>query len=164
VSLFALQFGRIHGLRVLATTTRSHKQDVLRALGAEVIDASRPDWATEARRLTGGEGVDGVVDVGGNVTLPQALAALRGDGAIAIVGFLGGFERPPDLVLPLLATRARLYGQSVGSRESFLTMNRAIVAHGLVPVIDRVWPFAEFRQAYDRVGEGGIGKTIIRVS
>ncbi|QGX39613.1 zinc-dependent alcohol dehydrogenase family protein [Permianibacter aggregans] len=164
VSLFALQFARAQGLQVIATTTSENKMAILRELGAHevLLTRDRPEWGKQVYQSADDRGVDGVVDVGGNVTLAQSLAALRGGGAIAMVGFLGGFDAAPDLTLPMLVKRARLLGQSVGSREHFQMMNRAISAQQIRPVIDRTFAFHEYRNAWEHVGSGSaVGKTVI---
>ena len=164
VSLFALQFARAQGLQIIATTTSERKMAMLRELGADEVLLTRdqPEWGKQVYQVADDRGVDGVVDVGGNVTLAQSLTALRGGGAIAMVGFLGGFDAAPDLTLPMLVKRARLLGQSVGSREHFQMMNRAISAQQIHPVIDKTFAFHEFRRAWEHVGSGhAVGKTVI---
>lgn len=167
VSLFALQFARAQGLRVIASTTNEEKVSLLKKMGAHDVLYTRdqPDWGKTVFERADAVGVDGVVDVGGNVTLAQSLAAIRGGGAIAMVGFLGGFDAAPDLTLPMLVKRARIFGQSVGSREHFEAMNRAITVHNIAPVIDKVFAFEDYRRAWQHVGSGqAAGKTVIELS
>lgn len=166
VSLFALQFAKLRGLKVIATTSKASKADILRRLDADhvVVSAGDPQWGARIHALADDEGVAGALDVGGNVTLLQTLAALRAEGRVAVVGFLGGFDDPPDLVLPLISKRARLFGQSVGSRASFKAMNLTIEASGLKPIIGSRFALEEVRAAFDLMGSGqAIGKIVVRL-
>jgi NADPH:quinone reductase-like Zn-dependent oxidoreductase len=137
----------------------------LQALGVrEVIDTgATPDWDARVRALTGGEGADLIVEVGGPGSLVQSIAALRYCGHISAVGNLAG----PSTIDPaaLFAKRASLCGIQVGSRDMFEAMNRAIDTTQLEPVIDRVFDFAQARAAYDYLASGKhFGKVVIRVS
>jgi NADPH:quinone reductase-like Zn-dependent oxidoreductase len=147
VSLFALQFARMAGARVIATSSSDAKLERLRALGAdEVINyKSTPEWDKPVRAFTNGLGVDHIVEVGGAGTLPLSLRAVRRGGHIALIGVLSGAgEIDPR---PLLVKSIRLHGIYVGSRQMFEEMNRAIALARLKPVIDRVFPFAQVTEA-----------------
>ena len=130
-------------------STSTHKVSTLRELGAEKILPIRNliDWGQQVFHLADNEGVDGVIDVGGNMTLANSLSAIRGDGAAAMVGFLGGFDTAANLTVPMLVKRARLLGQTLGSRDSFIAINKAISAHSIEPVIDTMFTFNDFRAA-----------------
>jgi len=164
VSVFALQFARLLGARVIATTSNAEKGERLRALEAsDVINYKEtPDWDEEARELTDGRGVDCVVEIGGPGTLAASLKALAVGGHVSLIG--------PSLSLsgtgldPLLLTgRGITLGSiSVGSRADFEAMNRAIATHRLHPVIDRTFPFAQAKDAYRHFeGRGHFGKVVI---
>jgi NADPH:quinone reductase-like Zn-dependent oxidoreductase len=163
VSVFALQFARILGARVIATTSTAEKAEWLKALGAsDVINYTETsDWDAKVRELTGG-GVDCVVEIGGPGTIAMSLSALAVGGHISLIGAsLSPSETGLD---PLLLTgRGITLGSiSVGSRADFETMNRAIEMHGLHPVIDRVFPFAEAKEGYRHFeGRGHFGKVVI---
>ncbi len=147
VSIFALQFARMAGARVLATSSSDAKLERLKALGADapINYKTTPDWDKPARSLTGGTGVDHVVEVGGAGTLPISIKAVRRGGHIALIGVLtGAGEMDPR---PILIKSIRVQGIYVGSREMFEAMNRAIALSGLKPVIDRVFPAAEAHSA-----------------
>ena len=163
VSVFALQFARLMGARVIATSSSDAKLGRMFALGAAAGANYRatPGWAGEAVRLTGGAGVDGIVEVGGAGTFAQSLEAVRLGGAISLIGVLtGAAEVNPT---PIMRKSLSVRGIYVGSREMFEDMNRAIAAHGLRPVIDRVFPFAEARAALLHMREAGhFGKIVIR--
>jgi len=163
VSIFALQFARLHGARVIATSSSDEKLARAIALGAsEGINCRQsPEWARRVIELTGGRGVDHVVEVGGAGTLPQSFRAVRYGGRISLIGVLSepGAQVDPR---PLLMKGVRLQGIYVGSREMFANMNRAIALHRLHPVIDRVFPFAEAPEAYRyMMAAGHFGKIAI---
>jgi NADPH:quinone reductase-like Zn-dependent oxidoreductase len=163
VSLFALQFARLAGARVIGTSSSDAKLQRAGELGlAESINyKSTPNWGDAVRKLTGGEGVDIVIEVGGAGTLPQSLKAVRQGGTISLIGVLSGAAEAN--ILPVVMKAVRLQGIFVGSGEQFATMNRAISLHRLEPVIDRVFPFGEAVEAL-RYMEGGshFGKIVIR--
>lgn len=162
VSIFALQFARMLGARVIATSSSDHKLERVRALGAsDVINyRSTPEWGKRVRDLTGGTGVDHVVEVGGAGTLAQSLEAIRTCGRISLIGILTGGQANP---IPILMKSVTLQGIFVGSREMFEAMNRAIALNGLKPIVDRVFPFAELPQALQHMESGAhFGKIVIR--
>ena len=164
VSLFALQFARLHGARVIITSSSDAKLERARQLGASdgINYKSTMDWDRRARELTGGLGVDHVVEVGGANTLGQSLKAVRMSGRISLIGVLagaGGQVNP----LPALMKNIRIQGIFVGSRSMFEAMNRAIALNGLHPVIDRVFGFEEVREALRYMENAGhFGKICIR--
>jgi len=165
VSLFALQFARLAGARVLATSSAPDRLQRLRDLGASEVANYRegPDWGRWARALTGGRGVDHVVEVGGAGTLAQSIRAVRVGGTLSLIGVLAGAK--PDFNLALVVMQnIRLQGVTVGSRDQFEKMLAAISAHKLRPVIDRVFPLAEIRAAIEYLGAGRhIGKVCIAI-
>jgi NADPH:quinone reductase-like Zn-dependent oxidoreductase len=164
VSLFALQFARISGARVIATSSSDDKLQRVKDLGASVgLNYKKtPDWGQAVRDLAGGQGVDHIVEVGGAGTLGQSLKAVKVGGHIAMIGVLtGGGEINPT---PILMKNVRVQGIYVGSRAMFEAMNRAISLHKLRPVVDRVFPFAQARDAYAHLESGShFGKVVIRV-
>ena len=164
VSIFGLQFARLAGARVIATSSSDAKLARARELGASdgINYKANPDWEDRVRDLTGSVGVDHVVEVGGAGTLPRSMKAVRLGGRISLIGVLsGGGQVNP---LPLLMKNIRLQGIFVGSREMFEAMNRAIALHQLRPVVDRVFPFAEAREALRHMESAAhFGKILIRV-
>jgi NADPH:quinone reductase-like Zn-dependent oxidoreductase len=164
VSLFALQFARLTGARVIATSSSDEKLSKLCGLGATdgINYKTTPDWDKRVRELTGA-GADHIVEVGGAVTLPKSLKAVRMGGTISLIGNVaGGGEFNP---VPLLMKNVRLQGIFVGSREMFEGMNTAMVTHKLRPVVDRVFPFSEAREAMRYMESGAqFGKICIRVA
>lgn len=161
VSIFALQFARLHGARVIATSSSDAKLARAKQLGAaETINyKSVPEWGKKALELTGG--VDHVVEVGGAGTLNESLRAVRPGGHIALIGVLAGGQA--FNWVPILMKSVRLQGIFVGSREMFEAMNRAIAVSGLKPVIDRVFDFNQSREAMQYMQSGAhFGKVVIR--
>jgi NADPH:quinone reductase-like Zn-dependent oxidoreductase len=164
VSLFALQFAKLHGAEVIITSSSDEKLERARALGADhgINYKETPEWGKAARELTGGAGVDIVVEVGGAETLPQSLWAIRIGGHISIMGVLSG-QATSLQIGAMVARNARLQAITVGSRETFEAMTRAIALHRLEPVIDRVFAFEELRPALDHMASGAhFGKISIR--
>ncbi|MCK2184707.1 zinc-dependent alcohol dehydrogenase family protein [Halomonas getboli] len=149
VSIFALQFARMMGARVIATSSSEAKLEKLREMGAEHVINYReePEWGRKVKELTGGRGVDHVVEVGGPGTLAQSIEAVRIGGHISLIGVLTGRggEVP---TAKLMAKQARLQGLIVGSRTQQQEMIRAVEANGMVPVIDREFPLGEIADAF----------------
>jgi NADPH:quinone reductase-like Zn-dependent oxidoreductase len=148
VSIFALQFANMAGLRAIVTSSSDQKLAHARQLGAsETINYKQtPNWEEEARKLTGGKGVDHVIEVGGSDTLPRSLRAVRMQGIITMIGVLSGGGAAVDPV-SILMNSIRLQGIYVGSRAMFERMNRAIAFHDMHPVIDRTFKWTEFPEA-----------------
>jgi len=162
VAIFALQFARVFGARVVAITSSDEKIARVKALGADaaVNYKTTPEWAPAVRATTGGRGVDIVVETAGS-TLPQALESLAFGGYVGVVGFLGGLEtRLPNV--PLIELLLRIEGIAVGSRQQFEDMNRAIEATGIKPVVDQVIPFDKAADAFTLMERGGhFGKIVV---
>ncbi|MCG8456168.1 MAG: NAD(P)-dependent alcohol dehydrogenase [Holophagales bacterium] len=155
VSLFALQIAGLLGARVIVTSSKQEKLERALDLGAwkGLHYVEDPEWGRSARALTGGAGVDHVVDVGGGSTLAQSLKAVRVGGTISLIGILGGTEASLALT-PILMQNVRIQGILVGHRESFEALCRAFAAHEVEPVIDRVFPFDETREALAYLAAG----------
>lgn len=165
VSIFALQLASLAGARVIVTSSSDAKLERARALGAwqTVNYRAERDWGKAVRKLTGGEGVDHVVEVGGAGTLEQSLKAVKVGGTVSVIGVLSGVSAPFS-VIPVLMQQVRLQGILVGSREGFEAMNRAIAAHELHPVVDRVVPFADALEAFRAMERAEhVGKICIAV-
>lgn len=163
VALFALQFAKLLGCRVVAVTSRGEKADKLRALGAHLVvsSADLPEWGTMVRGETGG--IDLVVETGGPATFAQSLIASTLYGHIVLLTLQDvkgrSIEMPAALYQRSLATISRLF---VGSRTNLETMLDAVSTHRLKPVIDKVFPIAEARDAYRYFQQGDVfGKVVI---
>ncbi|MDX1632039.1 MAG: NAD(P)-dependent alcohol dehydrogenase [Thermoanaerobaculia bacterium] len=164
VSLFALQLGRALGAEVLVTSSSDEKLERARNLGARhgINYSTESDWGRKAKELTGGEGVDQVIEVGGAKTLRQSLQAVRIGGTISVIGVLSGAEAPLSVV-PILMRRIRLQGILVGHRDGLHSLVRAVDAREIHPVVDRTFPFEEAPAAFEHVKEGKhFGKIVIR--
>jgi NADPH:quinone reductase-like Zn-dependent oxidoreductase len=164
VSLFALQLAKAKGARVLATTSSDVKAARLRELGADVTlnYAANPDWSEEVLAATQGRGVDRVVDVGGPSTLAQSLKAVVYAGQVALVGALS-FEGAPLDFLSIFLRQATLRPIPVGSRTDLEAAVRAFAQHQIHPVIDRVFPLTEAKEALRYyAGRGTFGKVVLQ--
>jgi NADPH:quinone reductase-like Zn-dependent oxidoreductase len=166
VSIFALQFARLLGARVLGTSSSDAKLERARRLGldAGVNYRHRADWDAWAMEQTGGSGVDLVIEVGGAGTFMRSIAALRIGGAVAQIGVLS--DSTEGIVIPkLLHKQVRLRGIYVGSRAHFEKMSRAIAQHRLKPVVDEVFSLHDAPAALRRLETGShFGKLVLSVT
>ncbi len=164
VSLFALQFARMAGARVIVTSSSDEKLDLALSMGAaEVINYIRtPEWDQQVLGLTDGKGVDSVIEIGGGNTVPRSINAVRRGGCIHLVGLATGMTA--EVFIPsMLVKQIRLQGIYVGSRSMFEQMNEAIDLHKMKPVIDRVFPFEEAIESFHYLAKGShTGKICIR--
>lgn len=165
VSLFALQLARTVGAKVIATTSSARKADQLKALGAyEVVNyADDPQWGKAVRAVTGGRGVDRVVEVGGPGTIAQSLRAVALGGEIASIGFLST-ENPGIDFFQLKSSGATFRNITVGDRAGLLELGRVVAATGLQPIIDQVFAFDDAKSAFSHLESGAhMGKVVIRL-
>ena len=155
VSLFALQFAKLLGAHVIVTSSSDEKLQRAINLGADegLNYVSTPKWGKEVRRMAGADGVDLIVEVGGQQTLPQSLRAIRAGGTISLIGVLSGLNMDVSLGL-IVIRKVRLQGITVGNRDGMEAMMRAISQHAIKPVIDRTFTFEELRQALDYLARG----------
>lgn len=163
VSIFGLQFAKMHGARVIITSGSDEKLARARALGADetVNYRSSPDWEKEVFRLTGKTGVDHVVEVGGQNTLGKSFASLAVGGQIHVVGGVSGFTSELSL-FAILGRAAVIRGIRVGNSEMFEAMNRAMTLHKTQPVVDRIFDFHDAPAAFQFLQEGKhFGKVVI---
>jgi NADPH:quinone reductase-like Zn-dependent oxidoreductase len=163
VSIFALQFARLLGARVIATSSSNDKLARVRQLGASdgINYKDTPEWEDRVRDLSAGIGVDHIVEVGGAGTLGKSLKAVRTGGRIYLIGVLTGAANVNPI--PILMKNVRVQGIFVGSRDMFEAMNRAIALHQLRPVVDRVFGFADIRAALRHLESGAhFGKVCLR--
>ncbi|MFA0995636.1 MULTISPECIES: zinc-dependent alcohol dehydrogenase family protein [Pseudomonas syringae group] len=149
VSIFALQFAKMVGATVIATSSSDEKLERLQAMGADHLINYRKDsnWGETARKLTGGRGVDHIIDVGGPSTLQHSMNAARVAGHISVIGILSGVAGQLEFV-PALVKQLRMQGVLVGSRTQQQDMIRAIDANGMRPVMDRSFPMTDIVQAF----------------
>lgn len=166
VALFALQFAKAAGARVAIVSSSDDKLARAKALGADITVnyAKNPEWGKAVRAATGDRGVQIAVELGGAATLLQALTALGFGGKIALIGLLGGVEAqlPLRMVVPRTVS---LQGVLVGSRSGFEAMVRAIELHKIKPVVDRVLPFDQAKEALQSMAKGShFGKIALKIA
>lgn len=166
VSIFAMQFAKLAGLQVIATSSSDAKLTRLQSLGlaAHSINYKNTiDWQTEVNSLTRGEGVDQVIEVGGAGTLSRSLESVKTAGIVSLIGVLTGTE---EQINPWVIMRKsiRLQGVFVGSIAIFSAMNRAVEIHRMKPIIDEVFPFEQANEALAKLESGShFGKIVIRI-
>ena len=170
VALFALQFAKLLGAYAIVLSSSDEKLAKAQALGAdEVLNyVKEPAWGRTvkamAQRLSGRDGADHVVELGGTSTLEQSLRAVRAGGTLSLIGVLGGAKL--DAPLGLVVTRAvRLQGVTVGSRDDFLAMCSAMARVQMRPVVDSVYPFEALKDALAHLKSGRhFGKVCIQLA
>lgn len=165
VSIFALQFAKAAGAKVIATSSSNEKLERVKALGADhVINYKETEaWGPKALEITGGRGVDCVVEVGGAGTLNQSMLATRVGGHVALIGVLTGIAGPVQTAL-LFSKNLTVQGLTVGSRQHQLDMIAGIEANGIEPIISDHFALAELAEAF-RHQEGGqhFGKIVVDI-
>jgi NADPH:quinone reductase-like Zn-dependent oxidoreductase len=165
VSIFALQFARLRGARVLGISSSDEKLERAKAMGldAGLNYREHPDWERWAIEQTGGEGVDVVVEVGGMGTLPRSVKAVRIGGTVAQVGVLSEAVEPFS-ISAILHRMVRIHGIYVGSRRDFVEMNKAVWLGRLRPVGEE-FRWGQTREVLGRMEEGGhFGKMVVTIS
>jgi NADPH:quinone reductase-like Zn-dependent oxidoreductase len=168
VSIFALQFATLLGAKVIGTSSSEEKLARVSSMGlaAGCNYRERPEWWKWAVETTEGAGVDRIIEVGGAGTFGQSLRAAKVGGMVAQIGVLSGGAVTDALALaPILHKQLRVQGIYVGSRTMFEKMNDAIAKAGLHPVVDRVFPLQETRDAFQHMESAAhFGKIVIRVA
>ena len=165
VSIFALQFAKAHGARVIVTSSSDAKLDRARALGADLTInyGAMPDWDVEALRMTDGEGADLVLETGGATTFPRSVNAAAMGGTVFVIGFLSGNIAQVD-VLAVIEKGLRVHGNNAGPVTDLAAATRAIGVHGLRPVVDRSYGMRAAAEAYSSLAAGGhFGKIVVSV-
>ncbi len=160
VSIFALQLAAAAGLRVIITSSSDEKLARAQSLGAHhlINYKTTPKWDVPARELTGGRGVDHVIEVGGGNTLGESLRATRTHGFISVIGVLSGGDTAFN-VANVLVSSLRIQGIYVGSRDMFERLNRAVELHRIKPVVDRIFPWTDLKGALRHMeGQQHFGK------
>lgn len=163
VSIFALQFAKASGARVIATSSSDDKLEHLTALGADhtINYKTTPEWGKHAMQLTGGRGVDEVVEIGGPGTMAQSIAACRVGGHISLIGVLTGVSGEVPTAA-LFARNVTVSGITVGSRQHQEDMIAAIEASDIMPVLDKDFPLDDIEAAFMHQASGAhFGKITI---
>lgn len=164
VSIFAVQIATALGARVIATSSSDANLQTVQALGAVagINYRTTPEWEAQVLRLTDGKGVDLLLDVAGGSGINQSIAATKAAGRIAQIGFLTGQTVQLNL-MPLIFRQTTIRGIAVAPRSSFDRMNVFLNEHNIRPVIDKVYPFEQAREAYEHLARGAFGKVVIKV-
>lgn len=166
VSIFALQFAKAMGARVLGTSGSYAKLERARALGldAGLNYRTQPEWAKWVIEQTNGQGADVIVEVGGAGTFSQSLSAVRMGGTVAQIGVLSQSTEPLHIPL-ILHKQVHVQGIYVGSRTQFEDMNRALEQNRIQPVIDTVYAFHDLPAALRHMQSAShFGKIVVRVA
>jgi NADPH:quinone reductase-like Zn-dependent oxidoreductase len=165
VAMFAIQFAKLHGAHVTVISSSDAKLEQVRSLGADatINYMTTPEWSRIGREIASDRGgLDLIIELGGEATLGQSIKCIRAGGTIALIGVLSGLA--PTLPLGAIVTRqVRLQGVTVGHRDGFEAMLRAMAQHEVRPVIGKTFAFADFKAALAEMGKpSGIGKTVVR--
>jgi NADPH:quinone reductase-like Zn-dependent oxidoreductase len=173
VSLFGAQFALAAGAKVIITSSSNEKiATVKKYLGEKNISAINyseiPEWGKKAKELTGGRGVDHILEVGGEKTLKQSFEALAFGGSIAIIGFLTGLSGSSmsgtEVCMGALIKNACVRGVLIGSVEQFNAMNAVIETHKIKPIVDKVFEFEDLKNAYEyQWSQQHVGKVVVKV-
>lgn len=164
VALFALQFAKLQGCHVTVISSSDDKLAKVKALGADagINYRTTPDWYRATRGITGNAGYDHILELGGEKTLEQSLRCIRPGGTLSMIGVLSGGKLNAPLGL-VVTRQVRLQGITVGNRDGFEAMMQAIGQHKLKPVIDRVFPFDQLKEAMAYLKSGAhFGKICIK--
>jgi len=165
VSILALQIAAAAGARVIVTSSSDEKLKRARSLGASdgINYKTHPDWEKEVARLTGGRGVEHVIEIGGAGTLNRSFESIAFGGKVVLIGFLAGAAAQTNPV-PMMLKGGSLQGIGVGSTAMFEALNRAIEINGIQPVVDKVFPFEKAADAYRCLAAGDfVGKIVITI-
>lgn len=167
VSLFALQFAKAMGARVIATSSSAAKLERLKALGADhtINYSETPDWGKQVLKLTDGQGADLVVDIGGTQTIKQSIRAVRSNGTIPLIGNVGGSVAEVNLPVVFMF-RKRLVGISTGSAADYREMMAFVAQTHLNPVLDdTIYAFEQFKDALMALPHGNhFGKIVVGIA
>ncbi len=165
VSIFALQFAKLAGAKVILTSSSDEKLEFGKKLGADffINYKKEPKWGEKVREITNGAGADHVIEVGGAGTLEESIKAVKLFGNIHLIGILSG-QTPSLNLLPIVMGQIRIQGIVIGPRKSFERMNRAIEENQLRPDIDKIFTLGDTRQAIEYLRDGKhFGKVVIRI-
>lgn len=162
VALFGAQLALAHDAKAIVVSGSEEKRGRAAALGVTHGVPRQEGWAQTVRELTQGRGVEQVLELAGG-DMRETMAALAPNGKVSVIGTLGG----DTLQLPvyaMLLKRAHVQGIGVGHRQGLEALSAMIERHGIAPVVDAVYDFADFRQALSHLRRGAFGKVVVRVS
>ena len=165
VAVFGIQFAVASGAKVIVLSSSDEKLEKVKNLGAHhlINYKTTPDWEVKVREITGGRGVDHVLEIGGSGTLERSIKSVKRYGQVHVIGFLAQ-PQTFDVSMSVLFSAAILRGIMVGSVGMFKNMNRAIENHNIHPVVDKVFTFDQAKEAYKYLqSQQHVGKVVIRV-
>ena len=163
VSIFALQFAKARGAKVIITSSSAEKLQKVQQLGADFVINYKKDtnWEATVHQMSLGKGADVIIETVGGKNLDRSIEALKMGGHISVVGLLDGFQANID-VLALMHQQATIRGLEVGSTEQFAAMNREIEAKDIHPIVDRIFPVEQIQEAFEYLDRGlHFGKIVI---
>jgi NADPH:quinone reductase-like Zn-dependent oxidoreductase len=163
VSIFGLQLAKALGANVIITSSSDEKLEVTRSMGADhtINYREHPDWENEVLKITDGNGVDNVLEVGGVGTFEKSIASAKVNGTVSMIGLLTGFDGPA-FNLSVIFNLLHIHGIYVGSVEMFKAMNKIIFDHKIQPVIDKTFAFSDALDAYRHLAAAKhFGKVVI---
>ncbi|PWN63715.1 zinc-dependent alcohol dehydrogenase family protein [Chryseobacterium viscerum] len=163
VSLFSAQFALMAGAEVILLSSSDEKLELGKKMGINHLINYRqiPEWEKNVMDITGGRGVNHIVEVVGGSNINRSMDVIALDGTIAVIGLIGGLSAELNTV-KIMSRQIRLQGIEVGSKEMFTHMNEALAAHQIHPVIDRVYPFEDVKSAFSHLEKGATGKIVIK--
>lgn len=167
VSIFGLQIAVAGGARTIVTSSSDAKLEHAKKLGATytINYKTTPNWEEEVLKLTNGQGVDHILEVGGPGTLGRSLTSIAPGGAITCIGFVAGGEESKNIPTLLLMKQATMRGIVVGSRVLFQELNNSLEANNIKPIVDKVFPFEKALEAFEYLeSQKHFGKVVIKVS
>jgi NADPH:quinone reductase-like Zn-dependent oxidoreductase len=163
VALFGLAFAKMAGAHVTVISSNDEKIERLKNLGADatINYTETPDWHKASREITEGRGFDHILELGGELTLPKSLACIKVGGTLSMIGVLSGVGMKASLGY-VVTRQVRLQGVTVGHRDGFEAMTRAMELHKIKPIIDKEFAFDDLRGALAYLKSGGhFGKICI---
>lgn len=164
VSVFALQFAKLFGAEIYIISSNENKLNKAVNLGADfgLNYITTPGWGKEINKITGGSGIDHIIEVGGEETLPQSLRAIRPGGTLSLIGVLSGAKMNVNLGL-IVTRKIKLQGITVGNKNDFNEMIKFISEYKIKPVVDKVFSFEQLPSALNYLASGKhFGKICIR--
>jgi NADPH:quinone reductase-like Zn-dependent oxidoreductase len=166
VALFAAQFSLVAGAQVILLSSSDEKLERARQIGiSQLINYKKiPNWEKAVLDLTGGKGVDHVVEVVGGGNINRSIAALASNGVISQIGVIDGLKGEIE-ISQTMPREAIIQGVQVGSREMFLHMNQAITVNRLHPILHKIYPSSDIKQALVEIEQGNhYGKICISLN
>lgn len=167
VALFALQFAKAAGAKVIMLSSSDDKLAIVKEMGADITINYKlhPQWDIEVLRATSNAGVDIILELGGKETLERSIRSLAPHGVIAQVGILTGTDLQPDNLVNLILNNGSVSGVLVGSREHFENMTAFVSKHKIKPVVDSTFAFENVENAVAHLrGAQHMGKIAIKIS